>query len=371
MEGSNSTRHNGSDRATNTTTARAGGETNRQATTDDPRQCPDQCGGRVVRRRHEAFCDGCGMVVDDVRLDTGPTSVGRKHLRGGRVEWAREPTTAFRVDGGLRTKIGRNTDGKGNWLTNAQERRLRRLRRQHRRLRDRNDRLTEALRDVDGIGANLGIPEYVRVEAARLVRVAKARRMPCGRLSWEALAGGAVLLAARNRLTPARVPTPKEVARYTKATLERTCAAARKLRVAGGRCDLQPGRPQAIDVVLEQAGGGFGPRDLLEVARLSEWLLDLADERTIGPGTSRLTMATVAVDRATLELGVRPFSRAELVHGTKRLIDTSESRVSGYSVELKDALESQGGRSAGRPSMRVETTLSDSGRQDIALGHGR
>jgi hypothetical protein len=54
------------------------------------------------------------MVVDDVRLDTGPTSVGRKHLRGGRVEWAREPTTAFRVDGGLRTKIGRGQDARGN-----------------------------------------------------------------------------------------------------------------------------------------------------------------------------------------------------------------------------------------------------------------
>jgi transcription initiation factor TFIIB len=311
------------------------------------------------------------MVVDDVRLDTGPTSVGRKHLRGGRVEWAREPTTAFRVDGGLRTKIGRGQDARGNWLSTDKTRQLRRLRRQHKRLVGRNDRVTEALRDVDGIGANLGIPEYVRVDAARLVHVAKERRLPCGRLSWEALAGGAVLLAARNRLAPECVPSPEEVALYTKATLERTCAAARKLRVAGDRCHLQPGRPRAIDAVLEQAGGEFSPRELLTVARLSERLLDLADERMIGPGTTRLTMAAAAVDRATLELGVRPFSRAELIRAAWTVVDTSESRVSGYSVELKDALESTGGVSVENQLMRPETTPGEADGHDVALGHGR
>jgi transcription initiation factor TFIIB len=131
-------------------------------------------------------------------------------------------------------KIGRGQDGQGNWLSTDKTRQLRRLRRQHDRLVGRNDRVTEALRDVDGIGANLVVPEYVRVDAARLIQVAKERRLPCGRLSWEALAGGAVVLAARNRLDSECVPTVEEVARYTKATLERTCAAARKIRVEDG-----------------------------------------------------------------------------------------------------------------------------------------
>lgn len=371
MEGSNSTRYNGSDRATTTTTARAGVETNGRAATSAQNRCPERCGGRVVTARHEAFCDGCGIVVNDVRLDTGPTSVGRKHLRGGRIKWAREPTTAFRVDGGLRTKIGRGQDARGNWLSNDKTRQLRRLRRQHKRLVGRNDRVTEALRDVDGIGANLGIPEYVRVDAARLVHVAKERRLPCGRLSWEALAGGAILLAARNRLEAECVPSPEEVARYTKATHERTCAAARKIRIGGDRHDMPPGRPQAVEAILEQVGGGFGPGERPTVARASQRLLELADETGIGPGTSRVTMATVAIDRATLLLGMRPFSRVELVDAASTVVETSESRVAGYSVELKNALESTDSVAAGRPSIRLETMLGEPDRHDVAPGHGR
>ncbi|ESS05477.1 MAG: hypothetical protein A07HB70_02521 [uncultured archaeon A07HB70] len=137
--------------------------------------------------------------------NTGPTSVGRKCLRTGRVEWARVPTTAFRVDGGLRTTVNCGQDARGDWPGNDAHRRLRRLRRQHDRLVGRNDRVTEAF-ETWMAGANLGIPERVRVDAARLVHVAKERRLPCRRLSWEALAGGAVLLAARNRLEAEGVP---------------------------------------------------------------------------------------------------------------------------------------------------------------------
>jgi hypothetical protein len=69
-----------------------------------------------------------------------------------------------------------------------------------------------------------------------------------------------------------------------------------------------------------------------------------------------MTMATVVVDRATLELGVRPFFRAELVRAARTVVDTSESRVSGYSVELKDALEATGGVSIGHPLVRLDAT---------------
>jgi hypothetical protein len=95
--------------------------------------------------------------------------------------------------------------------------------------------------------------------------------------------------------------------------------------------------------VLDQAGGEFGPKELHEVARVSQRLLDLADERGIGPGTSRVTMVTAAVDRATLILRTRPFTRAALVRAAQTVVETSEGRVSGYSIELKHALESTGG----------------------------
>jgi transcription initiation factor TFIIB len=160
------------------------------------------------------------------------------------------------------------------------------------------------------------------------------------------------------------------VALYTKATLERTCAAARKIRIGGDRRDLAPGRPRAVEVVLEQAGGAFEPGALLRVARVAQRRLDFADDVGIGPGTSRVTMATVAVDRATLLLGERPFSRAELVEAARTIVDTSESRVSGYSVELNRALESRGGVRSGRPSVGLEATLGESGGHEVALGRG-
>ena len=322
----------------------------RPETESSGRTCPETgCDGHVVTAGHESYCATCGLVVDGVDLDTGPTSAGRKQMDGGQTRWAREPTTAFRVDGGLRTKIGRNTDAKGNWLTNERERRLSRLRTQHERLKDRNDRLTEALRDVAGIGANLRLPHHVQADAARLVRTAKRHRLPSGRLSWEALAGGATLLASRARLDANRCPGPSEVARYTKATLERTCAAARKIRVGTDRLDLPPARPRAVDAVLQQTGAAFGAGALLETARVARALLDLADAEQIGPGTSRVTMAASAVDRATLLLDERPLSRQALVDRTSGVLETSDSRLSRYSVELEDVLTEQAPRATERP----------------------
>ena len=312
--------------------------------------CPEPgCNGRVVTAGHEAYCATCGLVVNETELHTGPTSAGRKQRDGGRTRWAREPTTPFRVDGGLRTTIGRNTDARGTWLTDAQERRLRRLRTQHQRLKDRNDRLTEALRDVAGIGANLRLPHHVQVDAARLVRVAKRHRLPCGRLSWEALAGGATLLASRARLGDERCPGPADVARYTKATLERTCAAARKIRVGTGRLDCPPGRLRAVDAVLQQVGAAFEPGALLETARVARGLLGLADAEQVGPGTSRVTMAASAVDRATLLLDERPLSRQALVDAASEVVATSDSRLSRYSLELEDALAEQAPWATERP----------------------
>jgi transcription initiation factor TFIIB len=210
-------------------------------------------------------------------------------------------------------------------------------------------RLTEALRDVAGIGASLRLPHHVQADAAQLVRTAKRHRLPCGRLSWEALAGGATLLAARARLADDRCPTPGDVARYTKATDERTCAAARKIRVGTGRLDLPPARPRAVDAVLQETGTAFGAGALLETARVARALLDLADAEQIGPGTSRVTMAASAVDRATLLLNERPLSRDELVDRTSEVVKTSDSRISRYSVELGDALTDQAPRATERP----------------------
>jgi transcription initiation factor TFIIB len=316
---------------------------------EQARRCPD-CEGRLVKIEHETYCGTCGRVVDDIDLHTGPTSAGRKRLRNGHTEWGREPTTAFRVDGGLRTKTGRDTDAKGNLLDDRTERRLRRLRTQHRRFEDRNDRLTEALRDVEAIGVNVGVPDYVQVDAARLVKAAKRARLPCGRMAWEALAGGAVLLASRNRLPAGQAPSPEQVARYTKASYERTCAAARKLRIGlGKQGELPPARPRAVDAVCRAAGEAFTPAELLDVATVGRGLLDVADRAGIGPGTSRVTMAASAVDRAMTVLGTRPLTQAEVVEHASRIVPTSTSRLGMYSREIRDELDARHPRATERP----------------------
>lgn len=320
-----------------------------ESAAEQARTCP-ACEARVITDGHETYCPTCGRIVDDVDLHTGPTSAGRKRLRNGQTEWGREPTTAFRVDGGLRTKIGRDTDANGNRLDDETERRLHRLRKQHRRFEDRNDRLTEALRDVEAVGVNVGVPHHVQVDAARLVREAKRARLPCGRMAWEALAGGAVLLASRNRLPAGRAPTPERVGQYTKASHERTCAAARKLRIGLGRqADLPPVRPQAVDAVLREAGAAFGPDELLDVATVGRALLDVADRAGIGPGTSRVTMAALAVDRAMTLLGCRPLTQDDLVAHASRIVPTSTSRLGRYSRAIRDALQARYPRAPERP----------------------
>jgi len=101
--------------------------------------------------------------------------------------------------------------------------------------------------------------------------------------------------------------------------------------------------------VLGQTGTAFEPGALLETARVARALLDLADETMIGPGTSRVTMAASAVDRATLLLDERPLSRQELVDRTSEVVPTSDSRISRYSVELEDALDEADRQARQRP----------------------
>ena len=104
-----------------------------------------------------------------------------------------------------------------------------------------------------------------------------------------------------------------------------------------------------MDAALQQTGAAFGAGALLQTARVARALLDLADAEQIGPGTSRVTMAASAVDRATLLLDERPLSRQALVDRTSGVLETSDSRLSRYSVELEDVLTEQAPRATERP----------------------
>lgn len=318
-------------------------------------QCP-ACDGRVVTERHEAYCRTCGLVVRDGELHEGPTSAGRKQRSGGGTEWGREGLQTLRVDHGLGTRMDLGTDGRGNAITGARRRRLRRLRRQHRRMASRARRLNEALRDIETIGGNLALPMHVQADAGRLVRAAREARLPGGRMAWEALAGGAVLLEAR-RDTRDWGCSPERVARYAKASHERTAAAARKLRTELGLVDSHPpARERVVDRVFGALGSeGLDARTLLDGARVARALVEIADREPIGPGTTRVTIGAAAVDRALRLMNAHPWSYARVAEAAGTIVATSENRIGRYSRRLGEEVEQRYGGRAPAAILQGET----------------
>lgn len=300
--------------------------------------CPE-CDGYVVTKRHESYCQRCGLVVSDDHMDLRPSYKVHGPMRpSGPQEWSLEAVNPLRFDKGLHTTFFLGKDGQGNSLSFAQKRKFGRLRRSHRRWqmgsnRKRTIRLNEGLRDIEGIGGNLDLPRYVIADAGRWLREAAVERLPGGHMAWESLAGGAILLAAIDAGVP-REST--EVALFTKASHERVCAAARKLR-----CELEldtpPIRPRAVEEVLETLG-----EDLDEVAhqrlhRLGEHLLELADETKIGPGTSRLTVAAAAVYAADRLTDGKDLTQSRVVEAASTIVATTKGKVGRYSGELVEA----------------------------------
>ncbi|QLD88796.1 hypothetical protein HWV07_07015 [Natronomonas salina] len=101
------------------------------------------------------------------------------------------------------------------------------------------------MRDIGMLGANLHLPEHVQTDASHYLKAAKAERLPGGRMSWEALAGGAMLLATRKAGIERK---PADVATYAKDSLDRVCAAARKIRMQTN-VEAPPVRDRAVDQV--------------------------------------------------------------------------------------------------------------------------
>jgi transcription initiation factor TFIIB len=258
----------------------------------------------------------------------------------GPVEWSLETTTALRVDSGLHTTFFLGSDGYGNSLTTAQRDLFGRLRMRHKRFQmasKREIRLNEGLRDVEMIVGNLGLPGFVAADAAALLKQAAAERLPGGRMAWEALAAGAVYVAT-SRAGFQR--TTEEVAVHAKTSHERVCAAARKLR-----CELElvdevpPTQAWAVDAVVEALGTtqDVDLETCLELRRVGELLLELADEAGIGPGTPRMVVAAAAVYAADRLTAGKAATQAAVADAASAVVPTSTGVVAGYSREVSDA----------------------------------
>jgi transcription initiation factor TFIIB len=298
----------------------------------------------LVRDGVETVCDACGLVVAEDALRRGmcPSMHKQGEVGNGPVEWSLETTTSLRVDRGLHTTFFLSSDGYGNTLSRAQKDKFGRLRMRHKRFQmesKRAIRLNEGLRDIQMIVGNLGLPGYVAEDAAALLKQASEKRLPGGRMAWEALAAGAVYVASSQS---GFRRTTEEVAVHAKTSHERVCAAARKLRCELGLVgEVPPTQAWAVDAVVGVLGEREGLRlDVcLELRRVGEFLLDVADEACVGPGTARVTMAAAAVYAADRLTEGKTITQQAVADAASTVVATSKSKVSGYSREVVGAYE--------------------------------
>jgi transcription initiation factor TFIIB len=230
-------------------------------------------------------------------------------------------------------------DGKGNSLTGSQ---LRRVRRMEKRLRwegDSADRFrTDALMDIKAMGRSAGLPEFVRERATDLFRDALESGLAGGRMSYESLATGALIVAVREAGCPHTIDV---ITPWARTPEERGCAGARKVRIGLGLTDsCPPVRPGAIDVVLEALDEHADDRDgrfgssYFEIREVASHLVDLADELSIGPGTPRLTVAAAAVYAGTRMISGVRLTQSELAEAVSSIVEITPGRVSKYNCEL-------------------------------------
>ncbi|MFC6991805.1 transcription initiation factor IIB family protein [Haladaptatus sp. GCM10025707] len=294
----------------------------------------------------ESFCTDCGLVVAAEWVDLSPTLVDLGMI--GNALQSIETVDPLRTDKGLHTKITKSTDGYGNPLSNKQWRKFQRLRKWHRRYqfgdeRKRTKRLNEGLRDVEMIGGNLRLPDHVVKTAAKYLRRASEARLAGGRMAWEALAGGAVLIATRESRVD-RNEIDVGVATYTKAPHERVCAAARKIRCELGVDTVPATRPNAVMVVMDALDeDALSGSAAVRTWRLAKYLMHLGDQKPVGPGTSRLTIAAAALYGADRLTPHKHLTQGQVAEAASRVVQTSKSRISRYSCELVDAFEARHG----------------------------
>jgi transcription initiation factor TFIIB len=138
--------------------------------------------------------------------------------------------------------------------------------------------------------------------------------------------------------------TPAEIAQFAKTDEERLCAAARKLRLNGG-IDAPVVRPDCVDLVLcglETVGAELSVTQSVQLVRLADRLLEIADREPVGPGTSRMTMAGAAVYAADRLTPGKWVTQSEVVAAVEVTLPSSQSALAVYARELYTIAETKG-----------------------------
>ena len=302
-----------------------------------------ECGGRITTARHETYCDDCGLITSEEHVDHGPTlaDIGQGSGRSRRP--CLETASPYYADPWGSTFSFSYFDAKGNSLSSSQLKRVRRMERRLTWERDSRDQLvTDALKDIKATGQSVGLSHFVRIRATDLFRDALDAGLAGGRMAYESLSAGALIVAAREAGCPHSIDV---ITPWARTPDERACAGARRVRLGLGLVDAcPPVRPDAVDVVLDAvAKDGECPlgQSSLQVRGLAYRLMVVADNVPVGSGTPRLTVAAAAVYAADKLLGSNRLTQQQLATAVTPVVETSTGKLSRYSCELIEAYTEQ------------------------------
>lgn len=192
------------------------------------------------------------------------------------------------------------------------------------------------------MGRSASLPRFVRERATDLFRDALEAGLAGGRMAYESLAAGALIVATREAGCPHSIDV---ITPWARTPEERGCAGARKVRLGFELTEeCPPVRPDAVDVVLDALDEhALLGEERPKIQQVASHLMEVADEVAIGPGTARLTVAASAVYAATKMVDGARVMQSEVVEVVSPIVETTTGKLSRYNCELIDAYESRHG----------------------------
>lgn len=184
----------------------------------EARSCPE-CRTQVelTTTRSETFCESCGLVVEEDRLDHGPEWHAFTHDEHRARSRVGSPVTETRHDRGISAEIGDDVDANGHRLSRAKRRQFGRLRKWNSQAKypdKRSSNLAYGFDEIRRIVAALELSQSVREEASKLFREAQDEALLQGR-SLESISAASVYAVCRLRRLPRRLEEVAEVARVS------------------------------------------------------------------------------------------------------------------------------------------------------------
>lgn len=95
-------------------------------------------------------------------------------------------------------------------------------------------------------------------------------------------------------------------------------------------------RDRAVDRVVAALDDALDVETAIELVRVGERLLAVADSEGIGPGTHRMAMAGAAVYAADRLTSEKHLTQAEVVEAASAVVPTSKHQIRRYSQEIHD-----------------------------------